>query len=208
MLLELKGLNCTRGERRLFRDFSLNIEKGEILQIAGANGSGKTTLMRVVCGLYLAEEVQLAWHGTEVRSALQYADELLYIGHRPALRSSLTVAENLRWFCSLGGQRLDRISLNPLLEQLQLAGYEDEKVTHLSAGQRRRVALARLQLISASLWLLDEPFNALDKAGVALLRSWIAHFVDGGGSVLLTSHQEIEFGAIPVRRIELESRPC
>jgi heme exporter protein A len=203
MLLRIEELNCSRGERQLFDNFSLAVDRGEILQIAGQNGTGKTTLLRVLCGLFEANTCAFNWQGIRVDSALQYADELVYIGHRPAVRTRLTVSENLLWLAALGGCRVDEDDMKRVLAALKLGGYEDELIFNLSAGQRRRVALTRLQLVSANLWLLDEPFNALDQDGVQLLRSWIENFVDGGGAVVLTTHQKVDFASPSFRVVEL-----
>jgi heme exporter protein A len=203
MLLNLENLFCTRGERELFRDFSLFLEPGEILQIAGPNGSGKTTLLRIICGLFEAESLSLKWGGESVDSALRYADELIYVGHRGALRSYLSVAENLAWLASLDDVEVKPEDIDSVLKQLNLDGYHDELVSNLSAGQRRRVSLARLELSGAKLWLLDEPFTALDHAGVEILRDWVDHFVEGGGSVILTTHQQVTFRSPSYRLLNL-----
>lgn len=203
MLLNLENLSCHRGERELFSDFSLHLNQGEILQIAGPNGSGKTTLLRIICGLFEADSVKLSWDSEPVDSALRYADELIYIGHRGALRSYLTVAENLAWLASLDDVEVRPDDIDAVLKQLRLDGYHDEQVSNLSAGQKRRVALARLELSGAKLWLLDEPFTALDQGGVEILRDWVDHFVDGGGSVILTTHQQVSFRSPSYRVLNL-----
>lgn len=203
MLLNLDNLSCSRGERELFRDFSLHLDQGEILQIAGPNGSGKTTLLRIICGLFEAESLNLKWNEEPVDSALRYADELIYVGHRGALRSYLSVAENLSWLASLDDVEVRSEDVDAVLKQLKLDGYHDELISNLSAGQRRRVALARLELSGAKLWLLDEPFTALDQAGVETLRDWVDHFVEGGGTVILTTHQQVTFRSPSYRVLNL-----
>lgn len=203
MLLNLENLSCSRGDRELFRGFSLYLNPGEILQVAGPNGSGKTTLLRIICGLFEAESIHLTWNGETVDSALRYADELIYVGHRGALRSNLSVAENLAWLASLDDVEVKPADVDGVLAQLNLNGYHDELVSNLSAGQRRRVALARLELSGAKLWLLDEPFTALDQAGVEILRDWIDNFVEGGGSVILTTHQQVAFRSPSYRVLNL-----
>lgn len=203
MLLNLDNLSCSRGERELFRDFSLHLDQGEILQIAGPNGSGKTTLLRIICGLFEAESLNLKWNEEPVDSALRYADELIYVGHRGALRSYLSVAENLSWLASLDDVEVRSEDVDAVLKQLKLDGYHDELVSNLSAGQRKRVALARLELSGAKLWLLDEPFTALDQAGVETLRDWVDHFVEGGGTVILTTHQQVTFRSPSYRVLNL-----
>ena len=201
-LLSIQNLGCQRGDEQVFDGVDLQLRDGEILQIAGANGSGKTTLLRSLCGLFDASYDRLSWRGEMVDSPLSYADELLYIGHRPATRARLTVLENLQWLASLN-QGSDVSRWPDCLRQLSLEGYEHEFLTSLSAGQKRRVALARLQLTPVRLWVLDEPFASLDRAGVELLRGWITDFVTSGGSLIYSTHQDVEFPGCPVRVLDL-----
>ena len=187
-----RGIHCERGEKLLFDSFNLTIETGSILQLAGPNGSGKTTLLRSICGLFDAPIESLAWRGIEVTNPLQYADELLYLGHRAAIRPHLTLLENLSWYGCLS-RCSDNSQLGAVIDEVGLAGYEYELAGSLSAGQKRRVALARLRLIDCRLWVLDEPFASLDLDGVNMLRGWIQEFVGSGGSVVYSTHQAVEF---------------
>ena len=184
-------------------NMSLQLHPGEILHLAGPNGAGKTTLMRALCGLLYADYSRLEWNGMQVSSALEYADELLYIGHRSSVRDRLTVHENLQWLASLNPAASLEL-LPDLLQQIKLAGYEDELASSLSAGQKRRVALARLQFSPALLWVLDEPFASLDVEGVELLQQWITRFVNEGGSVLYSTHQRVDFPGCHYRRIDMQ----
>ena len=184
-------------------NMSLQLHPGEILHLAGPNGAGKTTLMRALCGLLYADYSRLEWNGMQVSSALEYADELLYIGHRSSVRDRLTVHENLQWLASLNPAASLEL-LPDLLQQIKLAGYEDELASSLSAGQKRRVALARLQFSPARLWVLDEPFASLDVEGVELLQQWITRFVNEGGSVLYSTHQQVDFPGCHCRRIDMQ----
>lgn len=201
-LLAVQGLACERGDETLFSGFNLTLARGEIVQIAGPNGAGKTTLLRSLCGLFDANFDALSWCGTPVESPLEYADELLYLGHRPAIRNHLTLAENIELFAALAtGADLSRVA--DLIWQLGLRGYEEEPASSLSAGQKRRLALMRLGICEAKLWVLDEPFAALDAAGVALLRDWITAFTSSGGAVLYSTHQPVSFPGCEMRIIDL-----
>lgn len=180
-LLTLKGLGCVRDGRTLFRALDLTVTGGECLTLKGPNGSGKSTLLRAVAGLFIDYE-------GEIR-----VSELAYLGHRPGVSLSLSPLENLRWYASLEpeGKRLTPPALVTLLERVGLAGYEDVRCQHLSAGQQRRAALARLMLDSAPLWLLDEPFTALDTGGQELVRSLLVRHTAAGGAAVCATHQDL-----------------
>ena len=195
-LMRVSGLGLERGGRKLLRNFDLEVKPGDLLLIEGPNGSGKTTLLRSLAGLS-----SLGQSGQVERVCPQ----LLYLGHRPGIKQLLTPRENLRWACA--GQDWDPAGIDWALEQVGLGGYEDVLSQHLSAGQQRRVNLARLYLSAASntpdtLWLLDEPFTAIDRGGVHALTETIAGQVRGGGAVILTSHQDLPFD-LPLRRVVL-----
>lgn len=191
-LLVAKGVRCERGDKILFDGFDLTIKSGSILQLAGPNGSGKTTLLRSICGLFEASFESLVWRGIEVSDPLQYADELLYLGHRAAIRTHLTSSENLSWYSCLS-RCSDIDQLEKAITEVELDGYESELASSLSAGQKRRIALARLRLVDCNLWVLDEPFASLDAGGVTMLRGWIQEFVASGGAVIYSTHQAVEF---------------
>lgn len=191
-LLVVRGIHCERGEKLLFDSFDLTIEPGSIVQLAGPNGSGKTTLLRSICGLFDAPVDSLIWRGIAVTNPLQYADELLYLGHKAAIRPHLTLIENLSWYACLS-KGTDKDQLTAVIEEVGLTGYEFELAGSLSAGQKRRIALARLRLVNCRLWVLDEPFASLDVEGVEMLRGWIQEFVSSGGSVIYSTHQAVEF---------------
>lgn len=186
----------------MVQSLDLELAAGEILQLAGPNGSGKTTLLRALCGLLDCNFDQMIWNETAVESPLEFADELIFLGHRAAVRDRLTVSENLRWLASLNPHsRTD--GLAELLAQVRLRGYEDELAASLSAGQKRRLTLSRLQFAPARLWVLDEPFASLDSQGVEMLRGWISDFVNSGGSVLYSTHQQVDFPGCRVRKIDM-----
>ena len=190
-ILEFQNLRCERDERVLFEGLSCQIDSGAIVQVQGPNGSGKTTLLRIVLGLNAGFTGDILFHGVPIApQRLQFCQQLLYIGHLPAINRSLTPLENLRWFDQLQGHKSDT-SLMEALKAVGLRGFEDVSGHHLSAGQHRRVALARLFLTRALLWVLDEPFTAIDTQGVDKLRALFADHVARGGTVLLTTHQDL-----------------
>lgn len=193
-MLAAAKLYCERDERVLFSGLEFSVAASQVLQVAGANGSGKSTLLRILCGLNPDYEGEIRWQGQPVPEVLdQYRSALFYLGHSPAINKTLTPLQNLRWFCALRGVRDDRAILAALAE-LGLRGYEDIPCYQMSAGQQRRVSLARLRLSGAQLWVLDEPFTALDRYGVADLEARIAAFAGQGGAVILTTHHQLQLG--------------
>lgn len=189
-VLELTDLSCERDERLLFSGLSQTVRSGDILQVQGPNGSGKTTLLRVLTGISTDYEGSLQWRGKDIaRNSFDYHSNLLYIGHLPAVKRSLTPEENLDWYCGLSGSGRDEIS--KALAEVGLAGYEDVPSFRLSAGQLRRVALARLYLSKALVWVLDEPFTAIDYQGVGKLRELFSKHAAAGGILILTTHQDL-----------------
>ena len=182
--LVVRDLQCRRGERVLFAPASFVVRAGTIVWIRGANGQGKTTLLRTLAGLSAPAAGDVAWAG-----APALAPRALYLAHANALKDDLTVAESLRFLLVLGGHRVDGEHVDAALDRFGLASRRDAFVRTLSQGQRRRVALARLAAQRELLpWLLDEPFDALDAAGVQVLAALIAAHARRGGSVVLTSH--------------------
>jgi len=190
-VLEAADLECERGGRILFRGLSLALRAGEALRVAGPNGSGKTSLLRILCGLLTPTAGEVRWRGAAIGSLREeFYREILYLGHAPAVKDDLTAAENLSITCALAGLAAGDESVRAALERYGLAG-SDAPVKKLSQGQRRRAALARLALSEAApLWLLDEPFVALDAAAVELTRTLIRGHVARGATVVYTTHQE------------------
>ena len=204
-LLKVEKLFCERDERVLFDDLSFEIRSGEIVQVEGANGSGKTTLLRILSGLSRNYEGEIYWRGEPLAAVReQFHRELLYFGHQPGVKALLTAEENLHWYCALH-PALDPARIAQALQQVGLEGFEDVACHMLSAGQQRRVSLARLYLNDAPLWILDEPFTAIDKGGVAAQEALIARHVAAGGSVVLTTHQDLQ-GVEALRRINLDQQ--
>jgi heme exporter protein A len=191
VLLELRNLACERDERFLFAQLNALFYAGQVVQILGPNGSGKTTLLRILAGVSKDFYGDILWQSRLLNDAVwEYANDLLYLGHLSGIKNSLTPLENLRWYAAAQGGVADA-DLIKALTQVQLAGYEDTPCYRLSAGQLRRVALARLAFSRAKVWVLDEPFTALDKSGVAELEARLATHAASGGMVLVTSHQDI-----------------
>ena len=191
--LELIGVSCVRGSRRLFDGIDAVIHAGQLLRVQGANGAGKTSLLRTLCGLSLPDQGEVRWNGQALASQRdEFHRDLIYIGHAAALKDDLSALENLLAACLLGGQRPTSQALMQALSAAGLRQREHLSARSLSQGQRRRVALARLLLEpSARLWVLDEPFNALD----TIASDWLLGVLTGqlrrGGIVVLTSHQPV-----------------
>ncbi|MEN9465609.1 MAG: heme exporter subunit CcmA [Pseudomonadota bacterium] len=189
--LEAQDLYCVRDDRVLFQGLSLLVQNGDLIQLAGPNGAGKTTLLRLLAGLNRDYDGKLLWQGQDLYDDFaSYASARLYQGHLAAVKKALTPIENLRWLCS--SWSVAEEALWQALDEVELGGYEETPCRQLSAGQTRRVALARLCVAPTPLWILDEPFTALDKAGVAWLEGRLQQQVRSGGAVLITSHHALE----------------
>ena len=200
-MLEAQGLDCERGGRALFRNLSFSVKGGELLRVAGANGSGKSSLLRILCGLLAPAAGEVRWKSAPIRSlGEEYSRELVYLGHASAVKDDLSAAENLDISCRLAGAEGSAASIRDALGRF---GVPDGPVLRrLSQGQRRRAALARLALSAAApLWLLDEPFSALDAQGIGLLNGLLAQRLAQGGMIVLTTHQDP--GIAAARVIEL-----
>jgi len=189
-VLEASDLECERGGRRLFRALTFSVNSGEIVRVAGANGSGKTSLLRILCGLLTPSAGEVRWNGARIQSLKEeYARHLLYLGHAPAVKDELTGAENLRVACVLAGLSTTAEQRRDALARFGVPG--DKPVRQLSQGQRRRAALARLSVSwQAPVWLLDEPFTALDTAAAGLTRTLLGEHAQRGGSVVYSTHQD------------------
>jgi heme exporter protein A len=195
--LELQGVECVRGGRALFSGLDLALPGGRLLHVRGANGAGKTSLLRLICGLLEPARGRVLWNGRPVAAARDaFHGELVYIGHAASLKDDLTPLENLQVAAALGGRPCSDAEAAAALAAAGLRRRERVPSRILSQGQRRRVSLARLVLPRPPpLWVLDEPFNALDRAATAWLQQCVAGHVVGGGVVVLTSHQEVTFDA-------------
>ena len=192
-MLELQAVACVRGGRTLFSDVNLALQPGQLLRVSGVNGAGKTSLLRMLCGLLAPAQGRVLWQGQPIASLRdEFNRQLVYVGHAAALKDDLSALENLQTAGVLGGSVSTDSDALAALAQAGLRGRERVPARILSQGQRRRVALARLELSGASkLWVLDEPFNALDNAATAWLLTLVTAQLARGGVVVLTSHQAV-----------------
>jgi len=191
-ILTAHNLECIRGDRVLFSQVELTLAEGRLLQVEGANGSGKTSLLRILAGLSRPSEGEVLWRKQQITDyAADYQAEMAYLGHALGVKADLSALENLLWSLPLSGVRLSEAEALSLLARVGLDGYEDIPARKLSAGQNQRIALARMLARSALLWILDEPFTALDIGGVALLGSLLDAHLEVGGMAIVTSHQPL-----------------
>ncbi|MBM4932006.1 cytochrome c biogenesis heme-transporting ATPase CcmA [Vibrio parahaemolyticus] len=203
-MLEVSNLTAIRDERVLFENLQFEIKPGELVQIEGRNGTGKTTLLRIITGLGDREEGMIKWKGEEVEKSRDvFHQDLLFFGHQTGVKRELTAFENLRFYQSIQNNSTSDEEIFTALTQVGLAGREDVPVAQLSAGQQRRVALARLWLSKQILWILDEPLTAIDKQGVKVLEALFAQHADNGGIVMLTTHQDMFADSPKLRKIKL-----
>jgi len=205
MTLRADQLTCVRGERQLFSDIGFEINPGEALRVVGTNGSGKTSLLRMLCGLAQPADGEVRWHGRNIRALRdEYCRNLIYLGHAHGVKDDLLAWENIVVASALSGNPVDRAAASEALEQLGLGRAAELPTRALSQGQRKRVALARLRLgMATPLWILDEPFTALDQSAVNELCGTLNAHLAGGGMVIYTTHQEIDLSARRVLRLDL-----
>jgi heme exporter protein A len=203
-MLEANDISCFRGNRNLFRHLSFRVEEGMALRIHGANGSGKTSLLRMIAGLSPVEQGRIAWFGqvlSEIRD--DYSRQLSFVGHANALKAYLSPCENLRAALAIQGVAVNDADLRAALDDEGLAQVADVPVQRLSAGQQRRVALARIAFSRArKLWILDEPFSSLDDAAAKRFSARLARHARQGGLVVYTTHQNVPIDA-PTSLLEL-----
>ena len=199
----VEKVHVWRGDRHVLRGVSLDLHPGELMHVSGPNGTGKTTLLRVVSGLLRPEKGSVAWQGRSITAtAAEYQAALAYASHEPALKSDLTALENLRFTVGLK-RRVTAAELRASLERTGVGGCADLPARVLSAGQRRRVAMARVLAFQADLWLLDEPYTNLDGSGSSLLSALLAEHVGRGGAALVVAHHDLNV-AVQTRRLELQ----
>ena len=191
-LLSVERLQFERDDCNVFEQIDLTVGRGEIVQIEGPNGAGKTTLMRLLTTALQPTSGNISYAGQSIDLCrYEYLSDILYLGHQPGVKMTLTAEENLRWMAadSIG-------SIQDALAAVGLAGYGDVPCYNLSAGQHRRVALARLLMTDARLWYLDEPFTAIDKQGVSFLENCMSDHVKAGGAILLSTHQDLAIDGV------------
>jgi heme exporter protein A len=200
-MLEAISLQCVRGERELFNNLSFSLGSGQMLLLSGPNGSGKTSLLRLLCGISPPASGEVRWQGESVLSRRgEYCRGMTYLGHHNGVKEELTPLENLRMATAVADIVAGEDTIRAALDRVGLAGYEELPAKQLSQGQKRRVALARLLLAKAPLWILDEPLAALDVQAVALVEEVLAAHLAEGGLAVLTTHQPLNV------RIDVEIR--
>ncbi len=199
----VEKVHVWRGDRHVLRGVSLDLYPGELMHVSGPNGTGKTTLLRVVSGLLRPEKGSVAWQGRSIAAtAAEYQAALAYASHEPALKGDLTALENLRFTVGLK-RRVTAAELRSSLERTGVGTCADLPARVLSAGQRRRVAMARVLAFQADLWLLDEPYTNLDGSGSSLLSALLAEHVGGGGVALVVAHHDLNLD-VQTRQLELQ----
>ena len=203
-MLQASGLFCERGDRQLLNGLSFSLESGQLLHIRGANGAGKTSLLRIIAGLLLPTEGEVLWSGKPIKQQREeYHQDLLYLSHLDGVKGDLTAIENLRIDSQLQAANATDVEMWSALGKIGLAGFEEVFTKQLSQGQHRRVGLCRLLLSKAKLWVLDEPFNALDVKAVKMLADLIEAHLGAGGMVMLTTHQDVPLAERFVKEITI-----
>ncbi|MEY8213008.1 MAG: cytochrome c biogenesis heme-transporting ATPase CcmA [Colwellia sp.] len=191
-LISTTNLTCIREERLLFDQLELAIFSSDIVQIEGPNGSGKTSLLRILAGLSQPYEGDVLYRGQLIDNCKEeFHQNLLYLGHLSGVKGAMSAQENLRFNLALHGINNSDSETKSILSQVNLTGFEDSLASHLSAGQHRRISLARLYKSTARIWILDEPFTAIDKQGVHALEQLFKAHIAKGGCIILTTHQDL-----------------
>lgn len=198
--LEVKNLSCIRDDRVLFEGLDFTLKNNQVLLLEGKNGSGKTSLLRIICGFREQDAGEILWCNRLIKDSNYFA-EMAYVGHLDGVKKELTVIENLKMSLALG--YAGTYSIDQALEKVHLAGYDNSLVQSLSAGQKRRLSLARLLICKKSLWVLDEPFTSIDKEGIKLIESLMHDHIISGGMIVLTSHHDLVLYEADVQKINL-----
>lgn len=203
-MLEVRDLGCARGDHHLFAGLNFSLSPRELMQVQGPNGSGKTTMLRTLCGLAMPEAGEIHWRGKNVREMGEdYYAELVYLGHHNAIKDELNALENLHINAGLAGADVGEKRAVDALRRMGLRKKELLPVKVLSQGQRRRVALARLLVTEAPLWILDEPLAALDVGAVDLMQELIGEHLSKCGMVIFTTHQPLQVAGVQTRGLAL-----
>ncbi|CAA0122319.1 Cytochrome c biogenesis ATP-binding export protein CcmA [BD1-7 clade bacterium] len=196
-------LSCERAYRQLFSGLQLDVSEGDVVRIKGPNGSGKSTLLKVITGISTDYDGDIRFQGIILADVIdEYRQSFCYLGHAKAVKKSLSPRENLQFFASLYPCTAS-VSIDDALTHVGLEGFEDTPCQALSAGQQQRVALARLGISAARLWILDEPFTAIDVDGVQLFETMISEFAEAGGAVIITTHHHLQLKT-PVLELDLQ----
>ena len=204
VLLQIDNLACIRDDRVLFEHLSLSLAGGQMLLVEGSNGSGKTSLLRILTGLKLADEGDVYWRAQSIgKLAAEYYEQVSYVGHHDGVKRELTCLENLRLVQAMG--KPTELDLDTVLDRVNLYRYGDSLVASLSAGQKRRLALARLLVVESVLWILDEPFTSLDKSSMGYFESLFDQHLQQQGVVIMTSHHDIPMAGADVQRLNLSA---
>ncbi len=207
-VLQARQLCYCRGERLLIHSLSFALSAGHWIHVRGQNGSGKTTLLRLLAGLLPAESGEVVWQGRIIRGqCAAYRQALCYLGHANGLKDELTPVEHLCWTAALRGAPVSTAKARQALNRLGLRQQADLPCQNLSQGQKRRVALASLSNTQATLWLLDEPFNALDRAACQQLQHLLEQHLVQGGLLILSSHQDVTLAGISPQQVTLSTTP-
>ncbi|MCP4075728.1 MAG: cytochrome c biogenesis heme-transporting ATPase CcmA [Gammaproteobacteria bacterium] len=202
VLLQTSDLTCVKDDRVLFEDLNLSLTAGQMLLVEGKNGSGKTSLLRILTGLNLPESGDVLWQGEPISEVgPEYYEQVNYVGHHDGIKRDLTCLENLRLVQAMGKPL--PIDLDDALDKVNLYRFGDNFVATLSAGQKRRLAMARLVVTEARLWIMDEPFTSLDKASMAMFQQMFEQHLNDGGLIVMTSHHDIEMPDSDVVRLNL-----
>ena len=205
-MLTAQGLACVRGDRLLFKGLGVTLEAGSLLYVLGENGSGKSSLLRMLCGLLMPEQGEILWAGKSIKNhAEQYLPNLKYLGHLNGLKEDLTALENLQMGARIAGQAVTAAAALSALSAIGIARCANLPVRVLSQGQKRRVALAALWLSRSPLWILDEPFAALDVAATEVLAARISEHLAAGGMTFLTTHQDVPIKAKSTATLRLSA---
>jgi len=202
--LEASGLSCIRDDRTLFENLSFELTCGQALLLEGRNGSGKTSLLRILCGIRLPDAGTVSWGATDIsKLGPDYHVHTAYVGHRDGIKLDLTPLENLAMARALG--RPNDMTLEAALEKVELFDFEDVLTRNLSAGQQRRLALARLLITETVLWILDEPFTSLDTQGIRIIEDLLDQHTSSGGMLAVTSHHPVNLDNTPTQTINLSA---
>lgn len=205
-MMEVINLGCLRGDRQLFKDLNFSAQAGELIELRGANGSGKTSLLRILCGLATPAAGEVRWQGKNIRSlGEEYHRDVAYLAHQNGMKDEFSAIENLRISSAVNGHALGRDQAQQILGRIGLSRQSNLPSRSLSAGQRRRLALARLLTTEATVWMLDEVLTSLDDAAVKLSGEFIDEHLRNGGIAIIATHQELNLSAPRVQRIELST---